>query len=77
MAITAGTIYKFRRNDLIAALERVPQHVRPVGLSRLSKDDAANELMRISRKLPDVAEMVESMADKLERPASVPDRFRR
>jgi hypothetical protein len=68
--MTPGTIYKFRRTDLIAALDRVPQNVRPRSLRSLSKDDLANELLAIARALPHVAEMVEEMAQRLERPYS-------
>jgi hypothetical protein len=70
-----GLIAKFRRNDLIAALERAPQQVRPKGLYRLSKDDLQAELLRAMNRLPDVAEMVAKMATKIDNPYRIPERY--
>jgi len=65
--ITAGTLYRFRRNDLGAALERVPQQVRPRGLYRMDKSQIQGAVLRAAA-LPDVAAMVEAMAEKIENP---------
>lgn len=66
--ITPGTLYRFRRNDLLAALERVPQQVRPKGLYRLTKDEMKDRLLWTAERLPEVALMVQQMANKLENP---------
>lgn len=65
--IAPGTLYRFRRNDLIAALERVPQQVRPAGLYRLDKSQLQDAVLRAAA-LPEVAAMVEAMAEKIENP---------
>lgn len=64
--MTSNAINKFHRTDLIAALERVPQTVKPRSLSRLSKSDLQRELRRVARAFPHVAEMVEEMATRPE-----------
>jgi hypothetical protein len=71
---SVGTLSKFRRNDLIAALEHCPQQAQPRAFRSLSKQDLFCSVLDAARAMPEVATMVENMAQKIENPYRVPAR---
>lgn len=66
--ITQRTLAGFRRRDLIAACDLMPQHVRPKSFRHLLKDDLLDEVLRTARQLPSFAEEVREMAGRLASP---------
>lgn len=66
--VTHRTLAGFRRRDLIAACELMPQQAQPKSFRSLQKDDLVDEVLRTARQLPSFAEEVREMAGRLASP---------
>lgn len=69
--ITPGTLYRFRRNDLIAACERMSQQAQPKAFRRLTKDELRAEVLWVAERDEGFGREVLAMAERLEVPRGV------